>query len=147
MKIFAAIAALFAMAPVPIDAAMRSRVEMIIDGDTFTLARRVAPWGLRIDVRIRGIDTPEAGARSRCAEEARRADAAMWHLRALIAVAGDRVTLSRVRHDKYGGRIDADVSARVGSHDRDLAVAMIEAGHAVPYAGEGPRKNWCPGTE
>jgi endonuclease YncB( thermonuclease family) len=147
MKIFAIIAALCAVAPGPADAAMRSRVEIIVDGDTFRLARRVAPWGLRIDVRIRGIDTPEAGARARCAKEAHRAAAAFWHLRALIAAAGDRVTLHRVRHDKYGGRINADVVARIGIHDVNLAAAMIEAGHAIRYEGVGARKAWCSGTE
>jgi endonuclease YncB( thermonuclease family) len=122
--------------------AERHRVTSVHDGDTFSLARRVAPWGLALSVRLNGIDTPEAAPKAQCAAEAEAADAAKWHLRALIAAAGNRVTLTRVKHDKYGGRINASATARIGIHTVNLAAAMIEAGFARAYDG-GPRRGWC----
>ena len=38
------------------------------DGDTFTIARRVEPYGLTLKVRLVGIDTPEIKG-AKCAAE------------------------------------------------------------------------------
>jgi endonuclease YncB( thermonuclease family) len=38
--------------------------------------------------------------------------------------------------DKYGGRIDGSTTMADG---RDFGQVMIEAGHAKPYAGHGPK--------
>ena len=44
-----------------------------------------------------------------------------------------------VKDDKFGGRVDAGILLADG---RDFARAMMDAGHARPYAG-GRRESWC----
>ena len=49
------------------------------------------------------------------------------------------VGISRIGQDKYGGRVDADVST---ARTADVATAMLERGFARRYSG-GRRQNWC----
>lgn len=110
-------------------------VVSVYDGDTMTVDAH--PWPgmtIRTAVRLLGIDTPEIA--GRCADERNLAQAARA---ALTRLAGSRVLLVGVRPDKYGGRVDARVLAADG---RDLAAAMIAAGHGRAYDG-GKRKGWC----
>ncbi len=106
----------------------------VIDGDT--VEARIRVWlgqDVTTLVRIRGIDTPEV--RGHCPGEREAAEAARAHLAALLAPGP--VWLSAISHDKYRGRIDAEVHLPAGS---DVAAAMIAAGHART----GP-KSACPG--
>ena len=107
----------------------------VVDGDTFEA--RAAIWlGQSIEVRVRiaGIDAPELHAR--CDEERDRAEAARNWL--VHRIEGGQVRLSRVRYDKYGGRVDATVRDSGG----DVGAALIAAGLARPYRG-GRRGGWC----
>jgi len=106
----------------------------VYDGDTFTVEANVWP-GVRIvrRVRCRGFDTPEI--RSRDPRERRAAREARDFLKTLI---GERVQLTGIRDDKYGGRVGATVLLIDG---RPLAKTMIEAGHARAYDG-GKRRAW-----
>ena len=121
----------------------------ITDGDTFFA--RVNLWpGLNTDVsiRIKGIDTPETW-RPKCDAEETAGKAATRFLMDLMdspyrgAVLGKpmaTVELRNVELGKFAGRVLAD--AYFGG--KDLALTMLEAGHARPYLG-GKREGWCAG--
>ena len=112
----------------------RGKVTSIYDGDTLTVAARHAEQGQPslFSVRLLGIDTPEIrGAAS--AGERRAALAARDALRA--AVLGKLVTVDVRGVDKYG-RLLASVT---GDFVGDLSSLLLDAGHAVPYDGRGPR--------
>jgi endonuclease YncB( thermonuclease family) len=86
-------------------------------------------------VRLRGIDAPEMHAR--CADERDKAVAARAALTRLLSQGG--VGITRIGQDKYGGRVDADVStARTG----DVSAALLASGYARRYDG-GRRESWC----
>lgn len=85
------------MLPGPYEA----QVLRVIDGDT--VEARVRVWlGLDLvtHVRLRGLNAPEL--HGPCAEAGRAARERLARL-----VGTGPVTLARVGHDKYGGRIDA----------------------------------------
>jgi endonuclease YncB( thermonuclease family) len=135
-------------------AAKPMRVLSVHDGDTITVegqwavmdGRKVA---LRIPGRVNirllatrgGIDTPEIGAKARCALEGALADRARDNLRALIAAGGGMVDIRAAKHDKYGGRLLANPTVAA----RSLGDAQIAGGFAVAYDGIGPRHDWCAG--
>ena len=114
----------------------------VIDGDTFEARVRVWPgMDITTRVRLRGIDAPEL--RARCDDERVKALAARDALARLLAEG--EVGISRVGQDKYGGRVDADVStARTPTSPRrscskaDLPAAIPAAG---AKAGAGDRLN------
>jgi endonuclease YncB( thermonuclease family) len=109
----------------------------VYDGDTFYINMPGLPPELsRIGVRVRGIDTPEM--RGKCESEKRNALAAKAFTTRVIVAAGRQVTLTNLKWDKYGGRVDADVF--VGG--QKLADMMITRGYARPYIG-GKRAGWC----
>ena len=108
----------------------------VYDGDTFTA--RIPVWDnveVVTAVRIRGIDTPEI--RGKCAAE--KAAAVKARTRLVELLASGQVSLLHVEPDKYGGRVDADVS--VGGSP--VAAVLISEGLARPYTG-GTRQGWCP---
>lgn len=108
------------------------------DGDTFFIRMSGLPPELsRISVRIRGIDTPEI--RGKCEFEKRTAAQAAAFLERYIRQNGGTVTLTGLRWDKYGGRVDADVFV----NGKKVADEMILRELARPYTG-GKRKGWCP---
>ncbi|MGH6717921.1 MAG: thermonuclease family protein [Alphaproteobacteria bacterium] len=108
----------------------------MIDGDTLAVRARI--WldqDVATIVRIDGIDAPEL--RGTCDAERARAVAARAALAWLI---GDGpVTLTDVGHDKYGGRVRAEVATAAGA---DVAETLIAAGLVRRYAG-GTRQPWC----
>lgn len=122
-----------AVFPGPVEVA----VVRVIDGDTFRVRAQI--WldqEIEIDVRLRGVDAPELRAPA-CPLERKRALAARRFLADLLA--NQTVTLQKVTHDKFAGRIDADVTLADG---RALSAVIIGAGHGVPYAG-GRRSSLC----
>jgi len=114
---------------------VRADVVHVIDGDTFEANAQI--WigeTIAVRVRIAGIDAPELHAR--CDDEYRRAIAARNYLAQRIE--GGSVRLAQVHEDKYGGRVDADVSDSKG----DVGQQMIAKKLARPYLG-GHRGGWC----
>ncbi len=127
-------------APAAQPALMRSghpaEVIRVLDGDTFEARVRVWPgMDVTTRVRLRGIDAPEMHAR--CDDERVKAEAARDALAALLKEGG--VGISNIRQDKYGGRVDADVSTAATS---DVSAALFNGGYARRYAG-GKRQGWC----
>ena len=109
----------------------------VIDGDSIEVRARL--WiglDLTIQVRIRGIDAPETGGRAGCAAERQMAAAARDRLSALAA---GPLLLANITPDKYGGRVDADVTNAAGI---DLQTAMLASGLARAYDGAA-RGEWC----
>ena len=114
-----------------------AEVLRVIDGDTFEARVRIWPgMDVTTKVRLRGIDAPEM--RARCEDERVKAMAAREALHA-HARAGRYRHFRRVGQDKYGGRVDADVST---AGTPDVSAAMLEGGFARRYFG-GRRESWC----
>jgi endonuclease YncB( thermonuclease family) len=113
-----------------------AQVLRVIDGDTFEARVRIWPgMDVTTRVRLRGIDAPELHAR--CAEERAKALAAREALSRILKEGA--VGIARVNQDKYGGRVDADVST---AQTADVAEAMLGGGFARRYDG-GRRRSWC----
>lgn len=113
-----------------------AEVMRVLDGDTFEARVRIWP-GVEVTtrVRLRGIDAPEMHAR--CDDERTKAVAARD---ALTKILGEgAVGISRIGQDKYGGRVDADVST---ARTPDVSAALLERGLARRYSG-GRRESWC----
>ena len=114
-----------------------ARVKNVIDGDTVKVEARLWPGIIaQINVRVRGVDTPEIR-RAQCGEyERQRGRAARDFVRGII---GKNVWLINVTHGKFGRRVVASVWLSDG---RDLATLLIATGHGRPYRG-GRRSKWC----
>ncbi len=113
-----------------------AEVLRVIDGDTFEARVRVWPgMDITTRVRLRGIDAPEL--RARCDDERVKAVAAREALTRLLAEG--EVGIARVGQDKYGGRVDADVST---ARTQDVSATMLNQGFARRYSG-GRRVGWC----
>jgi endonuclease YncB( thermonuclease family) len=127
-------------APVPV------KVVEVIDGDTFVIQ---GEWAVvigkkvvfrvpgTVKVRVLGIDTPEKGPLALCPEEAAHSELATAYAKELLS--SGAVGIDEIKHDKYGGRLDADPYVRAAEYKE----AMIRAGFAQPYTGKGPKPDWC----
>lgn len=117
----------------------------IIDGDTLAInIQKESPLiqKLGLSVRIKGIDTPERGSKAKCEKEKIKAEEALKFVNELIGAMGEKeLILTKIKWDKYGGRLNADV--KVGGVD--IAKALLNRGLAVPYSedGKGKKFNWC----
>lgn len=79
----------------------------------------------RQSVRLLGCNAPELATPA--------GKDALAFIETLLKI-GDRVTLVSHGWDKYGGRIDGQITLADG---RDLVATMITAGHAVAWNGQG----------
>ena len=122
--------------PVPAPTAF-AIVGYIVDGDTFS-AKVLLKDDIEISVRVRFLDIDAPELAGECDSEIIAANASRDRLAELIPV-GSMVTLSRIKDDKYLGRIDAAVTNDKGM---DVGPIMISEGHARPYSG-GKRNPWC----
>jgi micrococcal nuclease len=119
------------------------KVLRVVDGDTLEIdvSSMKLPPELGLKVRVLGVDTPEKGGRAKCPSEAALAVKATDHTKKLVEAAkanNTTITFSKVKWDKFGGRINADVM--IG--DVNLAKSLIAAGLAREYYGE-EKKSWC----
>lgn len=108
------------------------RVVSVTDGDT---VRTWCPGRGFERARIMGYDTPEKFS-PRCASEYRRAVAASWALRQLLARA-ETVSFVREGEDRYGRSLIA-----MWVDGQSVAHRMVADGHARSYDG-GRRGGWC----
>lgn len=106
------------------------------DGDTCTFELQDVPSIFEhIEVRFRGIDTPER--KGKCPQETAKAQAARLIVMSYLEQA-KTITLTKVNRDKYF-RLNAYVLA----DGRNLSDELIRLGYAVEYWGTGPKKDWC----
>ena len=107
----------------------------VIDGDTFEAWAEIWPdIEVTVAVRLAGIDAPELHAPCR-RERALAASARDLLLRE--APPRSVVLLTQIRHDKYAGRVTAEVRLRDG---RAASSLLLAAGLAAPY---GESRSWC----
>jgi endonuclease YncB( thermonuclease family) len=105
----------------------RGVVDLVHDGDTVNVKLDVG-FDLTVyaRVRINGINAPElATAAGKAAREYGRT----------LLPAGTAVEVVSLGWDKYGGRIDGQITFG----GKDFAQAMIDAGHAKTWDGHGTR--------
>lgn len=110
----------------------QAAVTRIIDGDTFDIR-----WenGVPDRVRIKGIDTPETGSRTRCEAEAEKGLAATVYLQSLI---GKKLVFLETDEKRDGfNRILATVRLADG---RDVGNLLLSEGHAVKWPHD---LDWC----
>ena len=106
------------------------------DGDTLSVDAENWPnlvW--KGNVRVRGVDAPEI--RGECEQEKQLAITARDFVRDLLV--GERVILTEVDIDRYGGRVLARVHLENGE---DLAQVLIANGYGRAYDGS-TRHSWC----
>lgn len=122
----------------PVEADVRS----VTDGDTLKLT--VYSWTdeLRlIDLRIRGIDTPEL--RGRCQYEKDLAQAAKNFVTELVLTTNSRVKLTVIGCNAAEGAGFGRCLGNVFVGGTSVAESLVAAGLARPNFGE-PRLPWCP---
>ena len=118
-------------------------VVKVKDGDTFQVAPDWLPEGLTLSIRVKGVDTPEKAPRAQCDREAELGKKATDYTttRLANAIAGkEKVTLTNIEWDKFGGRMLADVY--VGDSKETLTQELIARGLAREYWGD-KKKSWC----
>jgi len=111
------------------------------DGDTCTVSLQPtipALFGDHITVRLAGIDTPEM--KGMCDKEKALARQAQAFTQKLMTEA-QAIELIEPKRDKY-----FRILARVMADGKEVAQELVVAGFAVPYNGQGKKKDWCEGT-
>lgn len=117
--------------------AVPATVDYIFDGDTFAAYVNLQDdITIAVNVRLMNVDTPEI--HGECDYEINMAMRAKERL-AQLAPVGSVVELSRIKDDKYLGRIDAYATLPDG---RDIGQILIDEGLGRPYSG-GRRAPWC----
>jgi len=115
----------------------------IIDGDTIALNvenEKPLIQKIGLSVRIRGIDAPERGSKAKCEKERALAEKATKLVNEIVgAMDQNELLLSKIRWDKFGGRIDAFVKV----NGVDIGKVLLVRGLAVENNGEKKTKDWC----
>jgi len=116
------------------------KVTRVIDGDTVQIEAPFLPkeLGNHLSVRILGVDTPEKGFRAKCELENTKAVAATLFTDNEVHAAKDIKVVIK-GWDKYGGRILGDILL----DGITLSTKLIQKQYAVPYSGQGKKRDWC----
>ncbi|MGB0670244.1 MAG: thermonuclease family protein [Rhodospirillales bacterium] len=112
----------------------------VIDGDTYIV--RIHTWldqMVEANVRLGGVNTPEAGSRA-CETERRLGLKAAAFIRERFE--GRSVVLTDIRYGKWAGRVVASLADADGNSLADL---LIREGLGVGYDGRSRRGDWCSG--
>ena len=121
-------------------------VVRIIDGDTVVLDAPFLPLGLgsTLALRIRGVDAPEIGpGRAKCPQEREWGERSRRFVEDTVFLNPPDAVLY-CGWDKYGGRVLGDLlwdTTNVPA--RNLSALLLMHGMAWPYAGSGPKHDWC----
>ena len=112
------------------------KITEAVDGDTLRV-EIPSMLPLKYSIRINGIDTPEKAGRAKCEKEALLAKKASEFTKNLVSnIKSFKIT--NVKHDKYGGRLLADVEI----NNVDIGRALTKEGFARIYHGE-KKLSWC----
>lgn len=115
----------------------------VIDADTYEIKASWNPYdSLKWKVRLAGVDAPEKGNRAKCRSERILQQEAKAFVERLFQ-SNNVVMLENVKHDKFGGRIVADV--RLSNGDL-LSDELIKNGYAKKWNGKGDKPEWCPAS-
>ena len=107
-----------------------------VDGDTLRI-EIPSMLPLKYSIRINGIDTPEKAGRAKCEKEALLAKRASEFTKVLVNDLKS-FKITNVKHDKYGGRLLADVEI----NNIDVGRALTKQGFARIYHGD-KKLSWC----
>lgn len=115
------------------------QVMRVIDGDTVKFKVDFLPRDLKpeLNVRVKGIDTPEKAPRAKCYEESQLAEKASKFTKDSLMRA-KTVIVSLYGWDKYGGRVLGEIYL----DNKPLSKMLIENGLAREYDG-GTKASWC----
>ena len=116
-------------------------VTKVTDGDTIQVAPDWLPEGLKLSIRVLGVDTPEKAPRAKCEKEAELGKKATEFTTKTVNEALAKkapITFSNIEWDKYGGRM----LAKVNIDGQDLTTLLIQNGLAREYHGEA-KASWC----
>jgi micrococcal nuclease len=115
----------------------RGALVRVVDGDTVIATLSLGCHVHRVTtLRLLGINAPELHGPTAAAGQAAKAWATAW---LLAAVTGDEwplVIATQLDSDDRYGRLLATIYRGDGTN---LNQALIDAGHAVPWDGRGPR--------
>ena len=113
-------------------------VVKVVDGDTVKVdaSADMPPELASINVRLRGVDTPETW-RPKCDSERKAGRAATAFVKRRVAEAKS-IVVRDPEWGKFGGRVIANLIL----DGRALSVLLIEAGHGRAYDG-GKHAAWC----
>lgn len=122
----------------------RGRVLKTVDGDSAVLMLDLGfKIHLEVEIRLKGINAPEMS--SKVSGEHEAAVKSKDFLDALLAQSPLTVKTEKTsrrdesdKQEKYG-RYLATITNGAGV---DVNAEMVKAGHAVEYAGNGPRPSW-----
>lgn len=120
------------------DFSLEVPVIKIIDGDTFKTIITFPPPLHDVSIRIYPIDAPETSWRAKCPEEKKLGLQAKSYLTELLKDA-KIVSLTNLKWDEYGGRIDATVYY----NGVNIGQRMIDKGYAKKYTGKEKKPEWC----
>lgn len=113
----------------------------VVDGDTIQVDPDWLPEGLKLSIRVLGVDTPEKAPKAKCDKEAELGKKATEFTTKLIKEAQARkapITFTKIEWDKFGGRMLAYVNV----DGKDLTTELINNGLARKYNGE-KKSSWC----
>lgn len=112
-------------------------VVKVLDGDTLQVDPDWLPEGLKLSIRVLGVDTPEKAPRAKCEKEANLGKKATEFTTKAVAES-KVITFSDIEWDKFGGRM----LAKVNIDGKDLTTELIANGLAREYHGE-KKASWC----
>jgi endonuclease YncB( thermonuclease family) len=144
LVLFGIISFMILFSPCPLSAVpnitLAATTDYVIDGDTFAAKVHLENGAsVAVRVRISNIDAPET--HGECDFEAELAGKSKQKLSDLLPN-GTVVSLSKIKDDKYLGRIDALVSL----NGKDIGEIMLAEKLARKYNG-GKRAPWCSTNE
>ena len=110
------------------------KIKEVVDGDTIKI-EIPAMLPLKYSIRINNIDTPEK--KGKCKQEIQLAEKASKETKNLFKNY-KKVKITNIKHDKYGGRLLADVEV----DNINVADYLLSKGLAREYHGE-KKSSWC----
>jgi endonuclease YncB( thermonuclease family) len=113
-------------------------IKNVVDGDTISTTLALPCPLCNVSVRILGIDTPETSYLAKCPAEKAKGLEAKAFVKMLVGNE-KTMTVSGIKWDKYGGRIDGIVVIA----NVDVGAELLKNNLARPYTGVGPKSNWC----